>query len=263
MHKSIHLQKQPRINIISPRKSKIRLDVALVDQGLADSRTKAQALIISGRVFVDQKKVDKVGTLINSENILSLAKRQTYVSRGGEKLAGALKDLEIDVNGHVCMDVGSSTGGFTDCLLQHGAKLVFAIDVGRAQLIQSLKEHPKVISMEQTHIRDVSPELLNPIPTLAVIDVSFISLKKVLPKVKMLVSKDATIVAMMKPQFEVGPQFLKKGVVRSEAVQKDTLLNMIQFCKENGFIVINSAPSKLKGPKGNQEIFIHLVNKNG
>jgi len=181
---------------------------------------------------------------------------------GGDKLAGALSDLDLSPQDRVCLDVGASTGGFTDCLVKNGAKRVYAIDVGKGQMVPHLQSHPKVVSIEKTHILNLQENQLSPKPTFAVIDVSFISLKKVIPKVKMLIQTPGTICAMLKPQFEVGPKNLKKGVVRSEAVQNKCVKDMIEFGKSLDLEFLASAPAKLKGPKGNQEYFLHFEKVN-
>jgi 23S rRNA (cytidine1920-2'-O)/16S rRNA (cytidine1409-2'-O)-methyltransferase len=237
---------------------KTRLDQYLVDKGLVPTRTKAQALIMAGQVKIDGHAVLKVGTPVTVHHKVELEAPQKYVSRGGFKLEGALADFGVSPKGLTCLDVGSSTGGFTDCLLQHGASHVFAIDVGTAQLDDSLKKDKRVDSREELHILDVKPADLNPRPSLAVIDVSFISIKRILPHVMTLLTRPAQILAMVKPQFEVGPQKLKKGVVRSEVHQKEAVDEVIEFSKGLGIEVAGMSPAKLKGPKGNQEYFLHL-----
>jgi 23S rRNA (cytidine1920-2'-O)/16S rRNA (cytidine1409-2'-O)-methyltransferase len=234
------------------------LDQILLDKGLVPTRSKAQALILAGQVKVDGLVVQKVGQLVPPLKSVELIAPQKYVSRGGIKLEGALQDFEISPQGIVCLDVGASTGGFTDCLLQHGATLVYAVDVGRAQIDDALKKDSRVKSMEERHILDLRPDELDPKPRLAVIDVSFISLKRILEHVANLLQKPAVILAMVKPQFEVGPQKLKKGVVRSDADQKEAVDQIIRFAQEKGMEVVGTSPSKLKGPKGNQEYFLFL-----
>lgn len=182
-----------------------------------------------------------------------------YVSRGGEKLEGALEDFGISPAGLVCLDVGSSTGGFTDCLLKGGAQKVFAIDVGKGQLDVSLRNDPRVVCLEETHILHVEQSALQPSPELTVIDVSFISLTNILAHVKTLVVPGSPVLAMVKPQFEVGPKFLKKGVVRSEEVQAAAVNDVMEFAKKEGFYYLGQTPARLKGPKGNQEYFLHLI----
>ncbi|MCB4757430.1 MAG: TlyA family RNA methyltransferase [Elusimicrobia bacterium] len=237
---------------------KTRLDLLLVDKGLARSHTQAQALILAGQVRVKGQIVLKAGTLLGNDAELTLHSLPRYVSRGGDKLEGALEDFHLSPRGRIGLDVGSSTGGFTDCLLQQGAVLVHAIDVGKAQMIQSIKKDPRVRLREKTHILSVTPETLVPPPDLAVIDVSFISLKKVLPKVGSLLALNGEIIALVKPQFEVGPKLLKKGVVKSPAIQEKAVKDLIQFCIEKEFQFLGQSPSKLKGAKGNQEYFLYL-----
>lgn len=229
------------------------------------TRAKAQALILAGQIKVNGHIITKSGELISPTEKIDLIKGPRYVSRGGEKLEGALKDFNLDVKDRICLDVGASTGGFTDCLLQRGAKLVYAIDVGTHQLNDSLRTDSRVVSIENTHIRDLKghggawhSDASLPAPNLCVIDVSFISLKKVLPKIKELMPASSTVIALVKPQFEVGAKFLKKGVVRSEELQKQVVGEIVQFAQSLQFHYVASAPSHLKGPKGNQEYFVHL-----
>lgn len=237
---------------------------------------------MAGRVLLDGKPVIKAGQAVKAGAAITLTQPDRYVSRGGEKLDGALNDLKLDPHGAVCLDVGASTGGFTDCLLQKGAKRVYAVDVGTHQLADSLRTDPRVLSFEKTHILDFklndSPPVQGggggratsphpPLPldgggiSIVTIDVSFISLKKVLPKIKELAAAGADVLAMVKPQFEVGAKFLKKGVVRDESVQKRAVEEIIAFAKGLDFEYVSQAPSRLKGPKGNQEYFIHLKKK--
>jgi 23S rRNA (cytidine1920-2'-O)/16S rRNA (cytidine1409-2'-O)-methyltransferase len=240
------------------KKVKKRLDVILVEKGLVDSRNKAQSLIMSGVVSVNDTAVRKAGALISPESHLKIFKKNRFVSRGGEKLDGALIDLNLSPKNRVCIDVGASTGGFTDCLVQHGAKLVYAIDVGRSQMVDALKKDRRVFSMEKTHILHMDRNQLHPKPNFATIDVSFISLKKVLPKVKTLLDMPGTICALLKPQFEVGAKNLKKGVVKSDTILENCLNDMIEFGKREELHFGGYSPSRLKGPKGNQEFFLHF-----
>lgn len=204
------------------------------------------------------QKDQKAGHTIPVSSVLSLEAGPRYVSRGGEKLQGALNDLKVKVEGRICLDVGSSTGGFTDCLLQHGAKRVYAVDVGHHQLDDMLRKDPRVVSIEDTHILSLEAGSLSPAPSLAVIDVSFISTKKVLERVGDLIEKRGEILAMVKPQFEVGSKYLKKGVVKSEEVALRAVADVIKFAESLGFSCTGPSASVLKGPKGNQEYFIHL-----
>lgn len=230
----------------------------MVDRGLASTRTKAQALIMAGQVRINGEVFQKVGTLVPLERKIELVAGPKYVSRGGDKLEGALEDFQLSPENLVCLDVGASTGGFTDCLLQRGALKVFSVDVGKGQIDVSICQHPKVVSWEETHILHVLPEQLEPKPTFGVIDVSFISLKNILSHVKTLLAGGSTLVAMVKPQFEVGPKFLKKGVVRTDEVRLAAVEDVIQFAKKEGFYYLEQTPARIKGPKGNQEHFILL-----
>lgn len=229
-----------------------------MERGLVPTRTKAQALILSGRIKVNGVVQQKVGTQVPGGIDLEIVEGARYVSRGGEKLEGALQDLSLFPKGCVCLDVGSSTGGFTDCLLKKGADRVYAVDVGKGQLDISLRRHPNVVVFEETHILNLPPDSLQPRPDFVVIDVSFISLKKVLPHVKIVTSSPGTVLAMVKPQFEVGPKHLKKGVVRSPEMQQQAVSEIRSFAENEGFQFSGEAPSRLKGPKGNQEYFLHL-----
>lgn len=241
-------------------KHKERLDVLLVEKGLCESRSRAQAVIMSGEVYVNGQKSDKPGTPTDVEAEIEVRGNACpYVSRGGLKLEKALRDFNIDPNGLTCLDSGASTGGFTDCLLQNGAKRVFAIDVGYGQLAWRIRTDPRVVCMERTNIRYVTPEQLGAPVQLAVIDVSFISLRIVLPAVKALLSADGQIVCLIKPQFEAGKENVgKKGVVRDPAVHRAVLDNFLQLAKEMQMIVRNLTFSPVKGPEGNIEFLGHL-----
>ena len=255
---NLHQLKPCPLIKLQKSKNKIRLDLLLIEKRLVPTRTKAQALILSGRVVVNGRPVTKAGTLIHLKSNIILRENQPFVSRGGEKLEGALKAFSLIPKSLICLDIGASTGGFTDCLLKNGAKKVYAVDVGHGQLDLSLRKNPQVLNLEGTHILDFRSHHMESLPTFVVVDVSFISLKKVLAHVKIVVPKDATVVALIKPQFEVGPKFLKKGVVRLEEIRQKAIQNIIDFAKECGYAVINQSPSVLKGPKGNQEHFVHL-----
>ena len=241
-------------------KHKERLDVVLVERGLCDSRSKAQALIMSGEVYVNGQKSDKAGTPVEDEAVVELRGNPCpYVSRGGLKLDKALRDFGVDPTGSVCSDSGASTGGFTDCLLQKGAKKVFAIDVGYGQLAWSIRQDPRVVCMERTNIRYVTPEDLGQPLDLSVIDVSFISLSLVLPVVKTLLKPTGQVLCLIKPQFEAGRDKVgKKGVVRDAAVHEEVLQNFISLAKSLGFTIRNLTFSPVKGPEGNIEFLAHL-----
>ncbi len=243
-------------------KDKKRLDVLLVEQGYADSRTKAQAIIMSGSVYVDGQKADKPGMSYDAASI-SLEVRGAvcpYVSRGGLKLEKALRDFGVDPTGYVCSDSGASTGGFTDCLLQQGAKKVFAIDVGYGQLDWKIRSDPRVVVMERTNVRYVTPEQLGEPLDLSVIDVSFISLKIVLPVIKTFLKENGQVLCLIKPQFEAGKEKVgKKGVVREPETHKEVLHNFVALTKEIGFTILGLTFSPVKGPEGNIEFLAHLT----
>ncbi len=242
-------------------KIKKRLDVLLVEQGHADTRTKAQAIIMSGQVYVDGQKADKPGT--SYEESVSIEVRGVscpYVSRGGLKLEKALKDFGVDPTGYVCSDSGASTGGFTDCLLQQGASKVFAIDVGYGQLDWKIRSDPRVVVMERTNVRYVTPEQLGEKLDLSVIDVSFISLKIVLPVIKTFLKENGQVLCLIKPQFEAGKEKVgKKGVVREPETHKEVLDNFVALANELQFRILGLTFSPVKGPEGNIEFLGHLT----
>ena len=241
-------------------KHKERLDVLLVEKGLCETRSRAQAVIMSGEVYVNGQKSDKPGTPTDAEAEIEIRGNACpYVSRGGLKLEKALRDFGVDPTGLTCLDSGASTGGFTDCLLQNGAKQVFAIDVGYGQLAWSIRTDPRVVCMERTNIRYVTPEQLGAPVQLAVIDVSFISLRIVLPAVKCLLSENGQSVCLIKPQFEAGKENVgKKGVVRDPAVHKAVLDDFLRLAAEMQMTVRNLTFSPVKGPEGNIEFLGHL-----
>ena len=242
---------------------KERLDVLLVKRNLAESREKAKAIIMSGNVFVNGNREDKAGTTFDEEKAQIEIKGHTlpYVSRGGLKLEKAIEVFGVDVKGKVCMDIGASTGGFTDCMLQNGADHVYSIDVGRGQLAWKLRQDPRVICMEKTNIRYVTPEQIGEPVEFASIDVAFISLTKVLGPVKALLKDDGQVVCLIKPQFEAGREKVgKKGVVRDKAVHLEVIEMVIAFAKSIGFEILNLEFSPIKGPEGNIEYLLHLQN---
>lgn len=242
-------------------KSKERLDVLLVEKGYFDSRAKAQAVIMAGDVFIDGQKVDKAGASVDREAQIEVRGSVCpYVSRGGLKLEKALRDFGVDPAGYVCSDSGASTGGFTDCLLQQGAKKVFAIDVGYGQLAWKIRSDPRVVTMERTNIRYVTPEQLGEPLDLSVVDVSFISLKIVLPTIKTLLKPGSgQVLCLIKPQFEAGKDKVgKKGVVRDPAVHREVLEQFLELAGELEFRVCNLTYSPVKGPEGNIEFLGHL-----
>lgn len=239
---------------------KERLDVLLVKQGLAASREKAKAIIMSGNVFVDGQREDKAGTTF-FEDVKIEVKGHTlpYVSRGGLKLEKAMKNFAVSMEGKVCTDVGSSTGGFTDCMLQNGARKVFAIDVGRGQLDWKLRQDERVVCMEKTNIRYVVPEDLGEPIDFSSIDVSFISLTKVLLPIRNYLKDDGEIVALIKPQFEAGREKVgKKGVVREKSTHVEVIEKVTEYAVSIGFKVKALEFSPIKGPEGNIEYLVHL-----
>jgi len=240
--------------------SKERLDTLLVKRGLIVSRERAKACIMAGKVLVDGQKVDKAGTMFaDSVEITMCGTDIGYVSRGGLKLAKAITQFGIDLKGKIVVDVGASTGGFTDCALKNGAELVYAIDVGYGQLAWSLRTDSRVINMERTNIRDVTPERFEQAPNFAVMDVAFISLDKVLPVVKTLLAPDGTAIALIKPQFEAGREKVgKKGVVKDPAVHFEVLTRIIALTINLGFNPIGLTFSPIKGPEGNIEYLLYL-----
>jgi 23S rRNA (cytidine1920-2'-O)/16S rRNA (cytidine1409-2'-O)-methyltransferase len=243
-------------------KIKKRLDVLLTEQGYADSRTKAQAIIMAGQVYVDGQKADKPG--ISYPETVSIEVRGDvcpYVSRGGLKLEKALRDFGVKPEGYVCSDSGASTGGFTDCLLQQGAKKVFAIDVGYGQLDWKIRSDERVVVMERTNIRYVTPEDLGEPLDLSVVDVSFISLKIVLPAIKNhLKSGEGQVLCLIKPQFEAGKDKVgKKGVVREPATHQEVLDDFVALADSLNFHILGLTFSPVKGPEGNIEFLGHLT----
>lgn len=239
---------------------KQRLDVLMVERGLAPSREKAKAIIMSGIVFVDGEREDKAGSSFD-ENIPIEVKGNTlkYVSRGGLKLEKAMANFDVSLSGKVCMDVGSSTGGFTDCMLQNGAVKVYAVDVGNGQLDWKLRQDDRVICMEKTNIRYVTPDQIDDRIDFSSIDVSFISLTKVLLPVKELLTEKGEVVCLIKPQFEAGREKVgKKGVVRDINVHKEVIHKVIDYAAEIGFVICNLDYSPIKGPEGNIEYLLHI-----
>lgn len=240
---------------------KDRLDILLVKRGLAESREKAKAVIMSGIVYVDGQKEDKAGqTFADTANIEVRGNTLKYVSRGGLKLEKAMECFDVSVKDKVCMDIGASSGGFTDCMLQNGAKKVYAVDVGHGQLAWKLRNDTRVVVMEKTNIRYVKPEDIGESIDFASIDVSFISLSKVLPAAYNLLGERGEIVALIKPQFEAGREKVgKKGVVREKSTHIEVIQNCFAYAKENGFFVRELEFSPVKGPEGNIEYLYHLV----
>jgi 23S rRNA (cytidine1920-2'-O)/16S rRNA (cytidine1409-2'-O)-methyltransferase len=240
--------------------SKQRIDILMVEKGLTSTRERAQTEIMAGNVYIDEKRVDKAGEKFEpSVNIQVRGQAIPYVSRGGLKLEKALAAFKIELNDKVCMDVGASTGGFTDCMLKNGAAKVFAIDVGYGQLAWELRQDERVVCMERTNIRYVELEQLGQQADFCSIDVSFISLTKVLPVVKKLLTNYGQIVCLIKPQFEAGREKVgKKGVVRDKEVHIEVVSKMVEWACDNGFIVKGLDFSPIKGPEGNIEYLMYL-----
>lgn len=242
-------------------KARERLDLLLVERGLCDSRTRAQALVLAGKVVVEDHAVTKPGTMVARDVALRLkGSDHPFASRGGVKLRGALDQFaDLDVRGKVAMDVGASTGGFTDCLLQAGVERVYAVDVGYGQLAWKLAKDPRVVVMDRQNIRDLSPDLVREPIELAVVDCSFISLRLVLPCLPPLLEPGAQVVALVKPQFEVGPERVGKGgIVRDSAARADALAQVRATAHELGFSVVGECESPLRGKEGNVEFFLWL-----
>ena len=241
--------------------TKERLDVALVARGLAETRAKAQASIMSGIVYVNGQKVDKAGTPVAADAALEVRGHTLrYVSRGGLKLEKAMAEFPITLTDCICADIGASTGGFTDCMLQNGAVKVYSVDVGHGQLDWKLRNDPRVVCMERTNIRYVVTEDIEERPSFVSIDVSFISLTKVLLPVRNLMEENGEIAALIKPQFEAGREKVgKKGVVRDPAVHKEVIEMVISYAKSISFGVRHLEFSPIKGPEGNIEYLVHLV----
>lgn len=243
--------------------AKKRLDVLLFERGLAESREKAKTVIMSGIVYVNGVKEDKAGSTFTDDDKLTIEVRGQglkYVSRGGLKLEKAIREFGVDLAGCICMDIGASTGGFTDCMLQNGAVKVFAVDVGHGQLAWKLRNDERVICMEKTNIRYVVPEDIGGVPLdFASVDVSFISLDKVLPAAYPLLKDGARMVCLIKPQFEAGREEVgKKGVVRDKAVHNKVVLRITELCRELGFEILGLTFSPIKGPEGNIEYLIYI-----
>ncbi|MBI3783522.1 MAG: TlyA family RNA methyltransferase [Deltaproteobacteria bacterium] len=240
---------------------RIRIDKLLVDRGIVQSRDRALRLILAGEVWVGERRIDKAGALVSSDAPVDVRGSDIpYVSRGGLKLQGALDHWQIDVRGRVAVDIGASTGGFTDCLLQRGVRRVFAIDVGYGQFAWKLRQDPRVTLFERANVRNLDPGLLPERADLAVIDVSFISLRLVLPAVLPLLAAQALLLPMVKPQFEVGRDLVGSGgVVRDAALQQATVEAIAEFAETLGLRCLGRCESPILGPKGNREFFLLLA----
>lgn len=239
---------------------KKRLDILVFEKGYAESREKAKAVIMAGEIFVDNQKADKCGQSYDENvKIEFRGKAPKYVSRGGLKLEKAIANFNLDLKNKITMDIGASTGGFTDCMLQNGAEKVYSIDVGYGQLAWKLRNNPAVINLERTNMRNVTEEQVPDKIDFFSIDVSFISLKLLLPVARRLLSDNAEAVCLIKPQFEAGREKVgKKGVVRDPKVHIEVVKGIFDFCLENGYSVINLDFSPIKGPEGNIEYLIHI-----
>ncbi len=250
-------------------KQKSRLDAALLERGLCASRQEAQAVIMAGGVLVNDEKVTKSGTTVRGDDNIRLLDKYVaskYVSRGGLKLEKALQAFNVDVTNLICLDIGASTGGFTDCLLQHGAKFVYAIDVGFGQIVGKLRQDPRVMVLERTNARHLESQELyidkkTDFASLAVIDCSFISLDKILPATKNLLCSNFQIIALIKPQFEAGKDKIKKGVVKDKKTQIEVLEHIARTAQNLDLRLVSCSHSPLKGPKGNIEYLALLKNK--
>ena len=240
--------------------SKIRIDMLVHQLGLTDSRERARAEIMSGKVFVNGQRVDKPGTPVSEDSKVELRGTSLeFVSRGGLKLQKALRNFGVSPEGKICLDCGASTGGFTDCLLKSGATKVYAVDVGYGQLAWTIRNDPRVVTMERTNIRYVTREQIPDPIDLAAIDVSFISLKIVFPAIRQLLKPEGEMVCLIKPQFEAGRDKVgKKGVVRDKNVHREVLESFLSYAAENGFAVKGLTYSPIKGPEGNIEYLGHL-----
>jgi len=234
--------------------SKIRLDVLLTERGLIESRERAKAVIMSGNVFVAGNRADKPGLQVGDDSEIEIRGVSEFVSRGGQKLDKALKFFGVSPEGKVCIDCGASTGGFTDCLLKNGARLVYAVDVGYGQLAWSVRSDPRVVTMERTNIRHVTAEMFSEKPELATIDVSFISLSLVLPVVSGLLTGNGESLCLIKPQFEAGREKVgKKGVVRDPETHVSVLEGFVHSARQAGFAIRGLTHSPVRGPEGNIE----------
>jgi 23S rRNA (cytidine1920-2'-O)/16S rRNA (cytidine1409-2'-O)-methyltransferase len=237
---------------------KRRVDVLLVERELAPTRARAQALILAGKVFAGDRRIEKAGVELPPDTALTVREQDRFVSRGGHKLEGALAALSCTVDGTVCADVGASTGGFTDCLLQHGALKVYAIDVGHGQLAHQLAIDARVVVMDRTNARHVTPDAFAERLDLVVADASFISLEKLLPAITSWLTPGAQLLAMIKPQFEVGRDEARRarGVIRDTEVRSAAIEHVLSAIRESGFTVLGGADSAVAGPKGNVEYFV-------
>ncbi len=242
---------------------KIRLDQLLIEKGIFTSRERAKAAIMSGKVFIDGKRFDKAGEKVSEDSLIEYkGEEMPYVSRGGYKLSKAMSSFNIELTGMICMDIGASTGGFTDCMLQNGAHKVYSIDVGYGQLSWKLRIDPRVVCLERTNIRYITSEQVPDLVDFASIDVSFISLKKVIPAALSVMKDNGEIVALIKPQFEAGREKVgKKGVVKEKSTHIEVIQGIIDFIKEKELYIKGLSFSPIKGPEGNIEYLIYFSKK--
>lgn len=250
--------------VIAAMAKKLRIDNLLVERGLFESRESAQRSVMAGEVKIGEQIAAKPSQLVDPDAPITVAEPQKYVGRGGQKLEGALDFFQIDVNGKVALDIGASTGGFTDCLLQRGAAKVYAVDVGHGQMAWKIRNDPRVVVLEKVNARALSREQIPELVDLAVIDVSFISLTLILPPAFDLVTPDGAIVALIKPQFELARQDVGRGgIVREAALHEKAQQKIVQFAEAAGHRVIGLVPSTITGTDGNQEFFICLRKRSG
>lgn len=237
---------------------KLRADVALAERGLAASRTQAQALILAGRVFSGERRVEKAGELLADDAELQVRGAPRFVSRGGDKLEGALAELGVDVTDQIVLDIGASTGGFTDCVLQHGASRVYAVDVGHGQLAQKLRDDPRVVVMERTNARHLSAASFPEPIGLVVVDASFIGIEKLMPAITAILPGEGRLLALVKPQFEAGRDAARRarGVIRDPEVRSAAIAEARAAIEAAGFDVLSECDSRVAGPKGNVERFV-------
>jgi 23S rRNA (cytidine1920-2'-O)/16S rRNA (cytidine1409-2'-O)-methyltransferase len=243
---------------------KTRADIRLVELGLVESRTRAQARILAGQVFWDSRRIEKAGDQVPEDALLRVTELERYCSRGGKKLEGALRDLSLDVAGLTAVDVGASTGGFTDCLLQHGAARVYAVDVGHGQLAEKLRQDPRVVVMDRTNARHLDAGSFPEPIGLTVVDASFISLDKLLPAIFGFLQPGGRLLALIKPQFEVGREEASRGrgVISDEAVRSDAIARALAAVAAVGFSVLGEFRCRVPGPQGNVEHFV-LARRDG
>ncbi|MBI3201707.1 MAG: TlyA family RNA methyltransferase [Myxococcales bacterium] len=240
---------------------KLRADVLLVERALAGSRTQARALILAGRVYSGERRVEKAGETLAEDADLSVRGGPRYVSRGGDKLEGALADLEVEVSGSVVVDVGASTGGFTDCVLAHGASEVFAVDVGHGQLAQKLRDDPRVVVMERTNARHLTADSFPKSIELVVVDASFIGLDKLMPAIAAILPAGGRLLALIKPQFEAGREAVRRGrgVIRDPEIRRAAIAGAKAAIEAAGFEIRGECDCRVPGPKGNVECFVLAV----